>query len=211
VNLEYKIAEKLLQIQAVVLKPNDPFTWSSGWKSPIYCDNRLTLSFPEVRNLILEGFLAKIEKLGDFDVVAGVATGGIAIAALIADRLNKPMIYIRSASKGHGRQNRIEGSIEKGQKALVIEDLVSTGKSSVSAALALRETGAVVTNLVAIFNYGFDAADHLFSKENITFEVLTSYQTLISVAIDQNILNSETAEILQAWREDPANWRGIPA
>lgn len=210
-NPAHKIAEKLLQIQAVVLKPNDPFQWSSGWQSPIYCDNRLTLSYPEVRNLIIDSFIEKIAGINGIEVIAGVATGGIALAALIADRLNLPMVYVRSASKGHGRKNRIEGTFSAGQKVLVIEDLISTGKSSISAALALREAGAEVNNLLAIFNYGFQAADDLFKAENITFDVLTTYQTLIEVAFEQNILNSETVDTLQAWRNDPANWQGVSA
>lgn len=203
-----KIAEQLLKIKAVKLNPSSPFTWASGWKSPIYCDNRQTLSHPQVRNLILEEFIHNIrQKFSTVEVIAGVATGGIAHGALVADRLNLPFVYVRSSSKGHGLQNKIEGKLDQGQKVVVIEDLVSTGKSSLDAVAALREAGADVIGMEAIFTYGFDTARENFEEARCELHTLSKYDELIAAAIELNYVDNSQLESLQEWRKDPSNWK----
>jgi orotate phosphoribosyltransferase len=202
------IAEQLLKIKAVKLNPSSPFTWASGWKSPIYCDNRRTLSFPEVRKLIRDEFIHNIrQKFPTVEVIAGVATGGIAHGALVAESLSLPFVYVRSSSKGHGLQNKIEGKLEKGQRVVVIEDLVSTGKSSLDAVAALRESGADVIGMEAIFTYGFDTARQNFENAECELETLSNYEALITAAIELNYVDNSQLQSLREWREDPGNWK----
>lgn len=204
---EQKIAESLLKIKAVKLSPKDPFTWASGWKSPIYCDNRQTLSFPQTRLLIRDEFVRNIrEKFANTEVIAGVATGGIAHGALVADAMGLPFIYVRSASKGHGLQNKVEGHFEKGQRVMVIEDLVSTGKSSLDAVEALRDAGAEVVGMLAIFTYGFEIAKTNFAKANCELVTLSNYTALIDEAKELNYINEESLQSLKEWRSHPQNW-----
>ncbi|MCZ4407375.1 orotate phosphoribosyltransferase [Cryomorphaceae bacterium 1068] len=204
---EQKIAESLLKIKAVKLSPSDPFTWASGWKSPIYCDNRQTLSFPEVRLLIRDEFVRNIrEKFGNTEVIAGVATGGIAHGALVAESLGLPFIYVRSSSKGHGLQNKVEGYFEKGQKVMVIEDLVSTGKSSLDAVEALKAAGVDVIGMAAIFTYGFEIAKENFAKANCDLITLSNYSALIEEAKELNYVDEESLQSLKEWRSNPQNW-----
>lgn len=201
------IAEKLLQINAIKLNPTNPFTWASGWKSPIYCDNRKTLSYPEVRNIICDSFVKVIkEKYPEVDIIAGVATGAIAHGMLVADRLNLPFIYVRSAPKSHGLSNQIEGHVERGQKVVVIEDLISTGMSSLSAVEALRDAGGNVLGLLAIFTYEFDQAASSFARANVDFKTLSSYSTLIETALNQGTITNAQLELLKTWRENPEEW-----
>ncbi len=209
--LDKKIAEKtadlLLQIKAIKLNPQEPFTWSSGWKSPIYCDNRMVLSYPKVRNFVKKSLADQLkQRFGKPDVIAGVATGGIGIGALVAEYLDLPFVYVRPEAKKHGRKNQIEGFLEPGQKVVVIEDLISTGKSSLNAIKALKNAEAKVEGMIAIFSYGFDLAKENFEEEGVEFGVLSNYQTLINLAIDQNYLKQEDQQKLESWRKDPANW-----
>ncbi|MEN9699781.1 MAG: hypothetical protein RLZZ301_979 [Bacteroidota bacterium] len=205
--LALKVAEILLKTKAVRLQPNNPFTWASGWKSPIYCDNRITLSFPEVRTFIRQGYAQCIlDQFGKPDIIAGVATGGIAQGALIAQELGLPFIYVRSAAKGHGMENLIEGAYEAGQKVLVIEDLISTGGSSLKAVEALRAGGLEVKGLLAIFTYGFSVADTAFEQANCPFVTLTDYSTLLDVAIKTNYVSEKDLETLREWRNSPSTW-----
>jgi len=204
------VAEKLLQVNAVKLNPEHPFTWASGWKSPIYCDNRRVLSFPYIRDYIKSELCNMVfEKFPNVELLAGVATAGIAWGAMAADQLKLPYIYVRPKPKEHGLGNQIEGYYEKGQKAVVIEDLVSTGKSSLQVVDVLKKEGIDVIGMVSIFNYGFKEATEAFSKENITYYSLTNYTTLIELAIQKNIVSASQLEILLKWRDDPANWKGI--
>jgi len=204
---EQKIAESLLKIKAVKLSPKAPFTWASGWKSPIYCDNRQTLSFPEARLLIRDEFVRNIrEKFGNTEVIAGVATGGIAHGALVAEAMGLPFIYVRSSSKGHGLQNKVEGYLEKGQKVMVIEDLVSTGKSSLDAVEALRATGAEVIGMAAIFTYEFEIAKENFENANCELITLSNYTALIKEAMELNYVDEESLQSLKEWRSNPQNW-----
>lgn len=201
------IAGKLLDIEAVALRPNEPFTWTSGLKSPIYCDNRLTMSYPEVRELIAEGFASIIrEQYPDAEVIAGTATAGIPHAAWVAQKLNLPMIYIRDKAKGHGKQNQIEGRVAPGQKVVVIEDLISTGGSSLKAALAVREAGAAVSAVLAIFSYQFPQAGQAFTDAGMPLATLSNYSALIEVAAERGIVREEDIASLQAWREDPQSY-----
>lgn len=202
-----KVAEFLLQIKAIELRPDQPFTWASGWKSPIYCDNRKTLSFPKIRTYIRQEFVNVInEEYGKPDVIAGVATGGIAIGALIAQDLGLPFVYVRSAEKGHGLGNRIEGAVESGQSVVVIEDLVSTGKSSLSAVDALRKAGLTIKGMVAIFSYGFDVARQNFQEAGVSLHTLTNYDTLLKQAVSAEYIGTNMVEELQKWRANPAEW-----
>jgi orotate phosphoribosyltransferase len=202
-----KVAEFLLQIKAIELSPEKPFTWASGWKSPIYCDNRKTLSYPKIRTYIRQQFVAIIrENFGKPDVIAGVATGGIAIGALVAEEMGLPFVYIRSEAKGHGLQNRIEGVIEKGQSVVVIEDLVSTGKSSLSAVDALQEAEAELKGMVAIFTYGFDAGKKAFSERKVKLFTLTDYDKLLKQATASRYITESQVETLKAWKNNPAEW-----
>ena len=202
-----KTAELLLQINAIKLQPQKPFTWASGWKSPIYCDNRIILSFPEIRNFIRENLADQIEEIyGKPDVIAGVATGAIGIGALVADYLDLPFIYIRPEAKKHGRQNRIEGHLDPDQTVVVVEDLISTGKSSLLAVEALNAVNAQVNGMVAIFTYGFTVAEENFAKANVRLNTLSNYENLLEQAKDSNYINSQEAETLAVWREDPSRW-----
>ena len=206
-NIELKIAETLLKINAIKLNPNEPFKWASGWNSPIYCDNRTILSFPNVRNEVKEE-LSKllIEKFGKPDVIAGVATGAIGIGMLVADFLDLPFIYVRPEAKKHGRKNQIEGKINSSQKVVVIEDLISTGNSSISAVRALREHEIEVIGMVAIFTYGFDISFENFKNENLKLETLSNYKTLIDCALKNNYINSSELEELKSWNKNPSKW-----
>ncbi|ASS48044.1 MAG: orotate phosphoribosyltransferase [Candidatus Fluviicola riflensis] len=202
-----KVAEFLLQIKAVKLQPAQPFTWASGWSSPIYCDNRKTLSFPAIRTHIRQGYAeAILEKFGKPDVIAGVATGGIAQGALVAQELGIPFIYVRSSAKGHGMGNQIEGHFEKGQKVIVIEDLISTGGSSLVAVEALREAGCDVKGLIAIFTYGFDIAIENFKAADCPFVTLTDYDHLIDQAVKLEYINEADVQSLKKWRNSPGTW-----
>ncbi len=203
-----KIAEFLLQIKAIKLQPNNPFTWASGWKSPIYCDNRVTLSFPQVRTFIRQQFVDIInERFGKPDVIAGVATGGIAQGALVAQEMGLPFVYVRSEAKKHGLTNMVEGIIEKGQSVVVIEDLVSTGGSSLKAVEALREAGADVKGMAAIFTYGFTVAEENFIKAKCKLVTLSDYTTLIEQALASNYVTENDLTTLKKWRENPAEWK----
>ncbi|SDD68330.1 orotate phosphoribosyltransferase [Niabella drilacis] len=204
------VAEKLLQVNAVKLRPEAPFTWASGWKSPIYCDNRSVLSFPFVRDFIKSEMCNVLfEQFGDADCIAGVATGAIAWGALAADQLKLPFIYVRPKPKEHGLGNQVEGLFEKGQKIAVVEDLVSTGKSSLQAVDALEAAGLNVVGMVSIFTYDFSVAQAAFAARNIKYHPLTSYPVLLELAQEKGIIKEEDAALLLKWREDPANWQGI--
>lgn len=203
-----EIASSLLQIKAVKLQPDNPFTWSSGWKSPIYCDNRITLSYPALRTTIKQ-YLANAvrENFKDVDVIAGVATAGIPQGALVADVLNLPYVYVRSKPKSHGMTNQIEGHLEKGSKVVLVEDLISTGGSSLKAAEAITEAGATAVAIVAIFTYGFPEAEQNFKEKGVKGFALSNYQFLLKEALRENIIGEKQLKTLQKWREDPAAWR----
>jgi len=206
-NSAKKIAEYLLQIKAIKLQPSNPFTWASGWKSPIYCDNRKTLSFPEVRSYIRDSFALMIADLyPGAEMIAGVATGAISHGALAADKLGLPFIYVRSGAKEHGLGNQIEGYYEKGQKVVVVEDLISTGGSSLGAVKALREAGCEVIGMVAIFTYEFKKASEGFAAENCSLKTLCNYSTLIDTAVKTGYITEADVETLKKWRTDPASW-----
>ena len=206
-NTELKIAEILLQINAIKLSPKDPFKWASGWNSPIYCDNRTVLSHPSVRNVIKEELSNLLmSKFGKPDVIAGVATGAIGIGMLVADFLDLPFVYVRPEAKKHGRKNQIEGKIDPNQKVVVIEDLISTGKSSINAVRALRAQDIKVTGMVAIFTYGFDVSLKNFKNENIKLETLSNYKTLVECALKNNYINSAELEELRSWNTNPSEW-----
>lgn len=208
---EKAVAEKLLQINAIKLSPQQPFTWASGWKSPIYCDNRKVLSFPYSRDFIKSELCSVIfEKFPEAEVLAGVATAGIAWGAMAADQLKLPYIYVRPKPKEHGLTNQIEGVLEKGQKVLVIEDLISTGKSSLQVCEVLRVAGAEVIGMVSIFTYGFAVAEEAFKAAAVPYQSLTNYQTLISLAVEKGIVGATEQNTLLNWRTDPANWTPIP-
>lgn len=201
------IAEKLLSINAVALKPNEPFTWTSGLRSPIYCDNRLTLSYPEVRREIAKGLQSIIlDKFPSVDVIAGTATAGIPHAAWVSELLNLPMSYVRSSAKGHGKGNQIEGKVEKGQKVVVVEDLISTGGSVITAVQALREAGCEVLGVVSIFTYGLDKGKEAFAQEGIKSESLTDFTNLVEVAIEKGYISKDDQESLLSWSKAPSDW-----
>jgi len=203
-----KVAEFLLQVKAIKLKPNDPFTWASGIKSPIYCDNRVTLSYPQIRTFIRQAYAESVvEHFGKPDAIAGVATGGIAQGALVAQELGIPFIYVRSSAKDHGMGNQIEGFYEPGQKIVVIEDLISTGGSSLKAVDALREADLDVRGLVAIFTYGFEAAHQNFVNAECPYATLTDYETMLSKALDSNLISKDDLSSLQQWRTNPKEWK----
>ena len=205
--VEQKVAEFLLQIKAIKLQPSKPFTWASGWKSPIYCDNRITLSHPSIRTYIRQQLSTLIqEEFGSVAVIAGVATAGIPQGALVAQELGLPFIYVRAKAKEHGRGNLIEGEYTPGQRVVVVEDLISTGKSSLQAVHALREAGCEVAGLVAIFNYGFDAADENFKNAKCRFLTLSNYTALIEYAAEHHFVSAEDLNILRKWRENPEVW-----
>ncbi|MEQ9288225.1 MAG: orotate phosphoribosyltransferase [Cyclobacteriaceae bacterium] len=201
------IATELLKIEAIKLRPNDPFTWSSGWNSPIYCDNRMTLSYPELRSAIKNAFGEEIKsRYPGVEAIAGVATAGIPQGALVADLLGLPFIYVRSKAKGHGMTNLIEGEVRKGQKVVVIEDLISTGGSSIKAALALREAGIEVLGLGAIFTYGFPQADANFQEAGIDYFTLSDYTAMLAPAVEKGYVGNADLQSLAEWREKPEQW-----
>ena len=202
-----KIADLLLQIKAIKLNVRSPFTWASGIKSPIYCDNRISLSHPMVRNVLKQAFIKKIQQFPAFDVIAGVATAGIPHAAIIADELGLPLVYVRSKAKEHGRQNVIEGLIQAGQRVLVVEDLISTGGSSLRAISALLESGAIVVGLLAIFTYEMEDSLRKFEGQNIQVETLSDYSTLLSTAQKTNYIDEQDFTILKDWRKSPTQWK----
>ncbi|PKP24451.1 MAG: orotate phosphoribosyltransferase [Bacteroidetes bacterium HGW-Bacteroidetes-2] len=202
-----KTAELLLQINAIKLQPQNPFLWASGWKSPIYCDNRITLSYPSIRNYLRENIANQIEELyGKPDVIAGVATGAIGIGMLVADYLKLPFVYVRPEAKSHGRQNQIEGIIKANQSVVVVEDLISTGKSSLNAVSALRDFKANVKGMIAIFSYNFEIANENFKKEKIELHTLSDYSTLLLQAEKSKYISNKEIETLNMWRDNPANW-----
>lgn len=202
-----KIAEFLLQIKAVKLSPSKPFTWASGWKSPIYCDNRKTLSYPAVRTYIRQQFVQAINHdFGRPDMIAGVATGGIALGALVAHDMGLPFVYVRSSAKGHGMENLVEGDLSQGHSVVVVEDLVSTGKSSLNSVRALREAGCEVKGMVSIFTYGFDVATKAFEDEKVKLHALTDYTTLLEQAMRDEYITEKDLASLNEWRNDPAAW-----
>lgn len=202
-----KTAELLLQINAIKLNPGNPFTWASGWKSPIYCDNRITLSFPPIRNYLKDEFAKNIEKqFGKPDVIAGVATGAIGIGLLVAEALALPFVYVRPEPKKHGRLNQIEGFLQKGQNVVVIEDLISTGNSSLMAVEALKAAGANVKGMAAIFSYGFDIATENFKKANVDLFTLSNYENLLTLAVAKKYITEEEEKTLQEWRISPSTW-----
>ncbi|MCH1640326.1 orotate phosphoribosyltransferase [Paenibacillus timonensis] len=206
-SVEAQIAGSLLDIGAVALRPHQPFTWTSGIKSPIYCDNRLTMSYPEIRDLIAESFAAMIRKTyPEAEVIAGTATAGIPHAAFTSQKLGLPMAYIRDKAKGHGKENQIEGLIKPGQKVVVIEDLISTGGSSIKAAQAVREAGAEPLAVLAIFSYQLDKAVQAFADAGITLQTLSNYTALIDVAVKRGDIQAEDLELLRSWRQDPASF-----
>lgn len=205
-NQERIVAQQLLQIKAIKLNPQNPFTWASGRKSPIYCDNRVVLSYPEERSLIQNKLILAAKEFGAIDGIAGVATAGIAHGALLADRLNLPFIYIRDKAKGHGRQNQIEGKLKKGNIYLVIEDLISTGGSSLKAIEALRAAGGKVAGLLALFTYGFQEASDNFEAANCKWKSLSHYDALLSEALDSNYITKQEQGTLSSWRKDPISW-----
>ncbi|CAN5523020.1 orotate phosphoribosyltransferase [soil metagenome] len=202
-----KIAEHLLQIKAIKLQPSEPFTWASGWKSPIYCDNRISLSHPKVRTYIRQALVKMIgEKFGKPDVIAGVATAAIAQGALVAEAMGLPFVYVRSSPKDHGRENLIEGELKAGQSVVVIEDLISTGGSSLKAVKALRDAGCKVTGMISVFTYGFKLSEENFKTENCPVVSLCDYETLIAKAVDANFVTATDLHTLRAWRENPETW-----
>lgn len=200
------VAAKLLQIKAIKLNPQNPFIWASGIHSPIYCDNRIILSYPKIRSFVIEGLAEKSKEFGSFDMIAGVATSGIAFGALVANQLDLPFVYVRDKAKGHGRQNQIEGKINGGERVLVVEDLISTGGSCLNAVLALKENGCEVAGVIAIFSYGFDEAREAFTAANCHYDTLTDYDTLLKEAIKSNYISSSDMETLENWRAAPQKW-----
>ncbi len=206
--VEKLLAEKLLHISAIKLQPANPFVWASGWNSPIYTDNRRTLSYPDVRNFIkVELCRMILEHFPEVQAIAGVATGAIAQGALVADTLGLPYVYVRSAPKDHGLENLIEGDLKPGQKVVVIEDLVSTGGSSIKAVESIRNVGCEVIGMAAIFTYGFPTAARRFKAANVELVTLSNYNAMLEVAVDTNYIAASDLETLQEWRKDPANWR----
>ncbi len=201
------VAEKLIQIKAIKLQPETPFTWASGWKSPIYCDNRLTLSFPEIRNYIRDEFVKQIkEYYPDVEVIAGVATGAIAQGVLVAQAMDLPFVYIRSSSKAHGMGNQIEGYLQEGKKVVVVEDLISTGGSSLKAVEALRKANANVLGMTAIFTYDFQIAQDNFKSANCPLQILSDYHALLDFALSVDYIKEDQLGALKEWRENPSKW-----
>lgn len=209
--MEFEVARKLLEIKAVKLSPQQPFTWASGILSPIYCDNRVALSHPEVRTFLKECLKEKAAAFGAFDVVAGVATAGIPHGALLADLLGKPFVYVRSSAKDHGRRNQIEGELTPGQKVLVVEDLISTGGSCLLAVDALRAAGALVAGVLAIFQYGFEKAKTVFEEHRVPYHTLTDYDALVQEAVRSGYVSAEDLVTLKKWRENPEKWGALYA
>ncbi|NHM01659.1 orotate phosphoribosyltransferase [Flavobacterium difficile] len=206
-NTAQQTAELLLQINAIKLNSKNPFTWASGWKSPIYCDNRITLSFPAVRNYIRDEFVKQIEdKFGKPDVIAGVATGAIGIGILVAEAMGLPFVYVRPEAKKHGRQNQVEGFLQKGQSVIVVEDLISTGGSSLLAVDALRNEGANVKGMAAIFTYGFPISEEKIAEAKLEVYTLSNYENLIAKAVEKQYVSEEELETLQSWNSNPSEW-----
>ena len=206
-NTAKKTAEALLHINAIKLSPNAPFTWASGWKSPIYCDNRLVLSHPSIRNYVKTEIAKNLKTIyGKPDVIAGVATGAIGIGALVANELGLPFVYVRPEAKKHGRQNQIEGHLEKGQSVVVIEDLISTGKSSLNALQALKKAAANIKGMVAIFSYGFELAKANFAFNNVKLYTLSDYDCLLEQALDTGFINKKELKVLSNWNSNPSQW-----
>jgi orotate phosphoribosyltransferase len=207
-NSAKKTAELLLQINAIKLNPENPFTWASGWKSPIYCDNRIILSYPTIRNFVRQEITTQVERIyGKPDVIAGVATGAIGMGVLVAEAMGLPFIYVRPEPKSHGRQNQIEGYLEAGQSVVVVEDLISTGKSSLNAVNALKEAGADVKGMIAIFTYGFELAAQNFRESNVELHTLSNYDHLIEQASDTQYIKEEQLQTLMQWKDDPQHWK----
>lgn len=207
--VERLLAEKLLKISAIKLQPENPFVWASGWNSPIYTDNRRTLSYPEVRTFIkVELCRVIMENFGEVDAIAGVATGAIAQGALVAETLGLPYVYVRSAPKDHGLENLIEGNLKPGQKVVVIEDLISTGGSSLKVVEAIRNAGCEVIGMAAIFTYGFPVAARKFKSAQVELITLSNYNAMLETALETNYIKPEDLETLQEWRKDPASWQG---
>jgi orotate phosphoribosyltransferase len=208
IDIAKQVAKSLLQINAIILQPNNPFKWAAGWNSPIYCDNRKTLSYPEIRTFIKQGLAAIVKNhYKGTNVIAGVATAGIPHGALVAEELGLPFIYVRSKAKEHGKQNQIEGYFEEGQSVVLVEDLISSGKSSLDAAQTLKEAGMNVQGMVSIFTYGFDAAAENFRNADCEYVALCDYDTLLPQAIEQQYIEKSDLEILKQWRENPSIWK----
>jgi len=208
IDIAKQVAKSLLQINAIILQPNNPFKWAAGWNSPIYCDNRKTLSYPEIRNYIRQGLAAIVKNhYKGANVIAGVATAGIPHGALVAEELGLPFIYVRSKAKEHGKQNQIEGYFEEGQSVVLVEDLISSGKSSLDAATTLKEAGMQVKGMVSIFTYGFDAATENFNNANCEYVPLCDYNTLLPEAIKSQYIEQADLSILKEWRKNPAMWK----
>lgn len=202
-------AAKLLDIKAIQLQPKEPFTWASGWKSPFYCDNRKTLSYPELRSYVkLELVHTILERFSEVEVIAGVATGAIAQGALVADALHLPFVYVRSKPKDHGLENLIEGELEAGRKVVVVEDLISTGGSSLKAVEALRKAGSQVIGMVAAYTYGFDVARKAFEDTDVPLATLTDYDHVVAEALETGYITEAETALLHEWRKDPAHWNG---
>ncbi len=207
--LDKIFAEKLLKIKAIKLQPENPFTWASGWKSPFYCDNRKTLSYPDLRTFVKTELTRVImENFDEVDAIAGVATGAIPQGALVADLLNKPFVYVRSKPKDHGLENLIEGELRPGMKVVVVEDLISTGGSSLKAVDAIRNNGCEVIGMVAAYTYGFDAAKEAFQKAQVKLVTLTNYEAVLEVALKTGYITEPQVAVLNAWRKAPAQWKG---
>ena len=208
IDIAKQVAKSLLQINAIILQPNNPFKWAAGWNSPIYCDNRKTLSYPEIRNNIRQGLSAIVKNhYKGANVIAGVATAGIPHGALVAEELGLPFIYVRAKAKEHGKQNQIEGYFEKGQSVILVEDLISSGKSSLEAATVLRESGMHVKGMVSIFTYGFDAATENFKANDCEYVSLCDYNTLLPQAIESQYIEEKDLAVLKLWRENPSSWK----
>ena len=201
-----EVARKLLQIKAIKLSPQNPFTWASGMQSPIYCDNRVVLSYPLIRDFMVEAMVSKSKEFNAFNMIAGVATAGIAHGALLANALHQPFVYVRSKAKGHGRQNRIEGELRGNEKVLVVEDLISTGGSCLEAVQALRDQGCTIVGVIAIFTYGFESAKIAFSNADCPFHTLTNYNILLEEAVASGYINTEDQKSLEQWRKSPKEW-----
>ena len=201
-----KVADFLLQINAVKLQPSNPFKWASGWNSPIYCDNRKILAYPKIREFIKNEFISLIKEFDTPTCIAGVATGGIAIGAIVAEELGLPFCYVRSESKSHGMKNNIEGDLKLEDKVFVIEDLISSGKSSIKAVRDLKEFGVEITGLGAIFTYGFEVSENNFSEESCSFKTLSNYSVLLETALKNNYISNEEFETLVKWRNSPSTW-----
>ena len=208
IDIAKQVAKSLLQINAIILQPNNPFKWAAGWNSPIYCDNRKTLSYPDIRNYIRQGLSAIVKNhYKSANVIAGVATAGIPHGALVAEELGLPFIYVRAKAKSHGKKNQIEGYFEEGQSVVLIEDLISSGKSSIETAKVLQDVGMNVKGIASIFTYGFDTAKENFKKANSEYLSLCDYNTLLPQAIEQQYIEEKDLPILEKWRENPSKWK----